>query len=272
MKTKHALILELWLLAILFCAAIVSVANGQDLPAPQPPVVVTAPAQAVAAPPVVVKVPAPIVKVPPVVVEAAPPVVDVAPPVVQQPATIIQQPSAVVAPRVPANIPTPVGSVLASSWYDARLNRSPGKTNHLAVYVGDGKVVESQAGIGVHEIPWAEYEARPQHVLVVPPPSAEFGQAAAARAKALVGLPYFKLSSVTVFERPLARGLNCVSVAEKSWLVHLVIPDDIYTAYPGLAIGPLARNPNAVAPAPAAPRAVASISAPRIFRPLQIFR
>lgn len=264
MNTKHCL-------AIFFCAAMVSVAHAQTIPSTQEPVVVEGPQ-------IVIDVPAPVVRVPPVVVEQAEEPAYEEPesrsfqprtqprtfqprvyqPRALQPRTFQPQPQPrALLPRLfrstprsygsaggqpTAQIPTPVGSVLASRWFDERLNTSPGKTNHTAIYAGDGIVVESQAGIGVQEVSWSEYEARPQHVDVVAPPTPEFGQAAAARARALVGLPYFKLSSITLFKRPLQRGLNCVSVAEEAWQVPLRWPDDIYSAYPGLSVGPLERG------------------------------
>jgi hypothetical protein len=124
--------------------------------------------------------------------------------------------------------PVPVGAVFVSRNWDERDNNSPGFWNHLCVYVGNGSVVESQDYSGVHEISFAEYRARPQHVMVIFPRTPELGQAAAARARSLLGLPYFRFSSVVLFPRPLERGLNCVTVVEASYGVRLRVPDDIF--------------------------------------------
>lgn len=132
----------------------------------------------------------------------------------------------------PAPQPIPVGAVLASRLYDDRANTTPlSYYNHLCIYVGDGMVVESQQGIGVQQITWEQYRARPQCVMVLFPRTKELGEIAAVRAKSQIGTPYRRFSSVLPFiERP---GMNCVSQVCDAYTIggyrpRMSRPDDAF--------------------------------------------
>jgi uncharacterized protein YycO len=128
----------------------------------------------------------------------------------------------------------PAGTVLVSRNKDEDQNTSPGFENHLALYIGNGIIVESQADVGVIQTPFEVYKARAYDWFPMFPVDLNVGQRAADRAKTLVGIPYRRLSSLMPEERIEERGLNCVSVIRVSYvyaighsLPKLKIPDDI---------------------------------------------
>lgn len=111
----------------------------------------------------------------------------------------------------------PVGTVLVSRNADESQNQSPGYRNHLAIVVGEGRLVESQDEVGVIATPVADYVARPySRIVALRPRDAECGAKAAQRAERLVGLPYGRFSSLWPIHGKLRKrlGLNCVSVIE----------------------------------------------------------
>jgi uncharacterized protein YycO len=107
------------------------------------------------------------------------------------------------------------GTVLCSRWNDESQNTSIGHENHLALYEGNGQVIEAQEGRGVIRTPLAEYLARPQSVKRFRPVTPEIGAAAVARTQKFVGQPYGPLASVDPFWR-FGRH-NCVSVVEQAY-------------------------------------------------------
>lgn len=130
----------------------------------------------------------------------------------------------------------PVGTIFVTRNLDETLNTSPGYWNHLAIYVGDDRIVESQEQGGVIETHLDQYFARAyaSPVLQVPR-DPTVGEKAANKAKTLVGLPYRKLSSMLRVDRREKSGVNCVSVVRISYaaaldkkLPDLRIPDDIF--------------------------------------------
>jgi hypothetical protein len=100
-----------------------------------------------------------------------------------------------------------LGTVLISRNVDESLNTSPGHWNHLAIYVGEGSIVESQEGKGVILTPLVEYVERKYEWAAIYPVDPEVGKRAAEAAKELVGLPYRKLGTGM---RRVKQGLNCV--------------------------------------------------------------
>lgn len=113
----------------------------------------------------------------------------------------------------------PLGSIVVSRSTDESLNTTPGYWNHLAIYVGDGQLVESVAGAGVVQTPWDRFQQYDARIVVLEPCNAMAGMQAAARAKQLIGLPYATWSSLRR-SHPASRrirGVNCVSVIEIAW-------------------------------------------------------
>lgn len=128
----------------------------------------------------------------------------------------------------------PAGTVLVSRNKDDSQNTTPGFHNHLALYLGNGIIVESQEKRGVIQIPFGEYKSRPYDWFPLFPVDEKTGQRAADKAKTLIGIPYRKLSSLFPEELIEERGLNCVSVIRVSYvyalgkpLPKLKLPDDI---------------------------------------------
>lgn len=104
----------------------------------------------------------------------------------------------------------PVGTVLLSRNHDESQNRTPGYWNHLAMFVGNGEIVESQAGRGVVIAKLDDYLARPQSVKCIYPRDLAAGDKAAEFARSYVGRPYRWSSSITPNLSP-TYGKNCVS-------------------------------------------------------------
>ncbi len=130
--------------------------------------------------------------------------------------------------------PWPAGTVLVSRNRDESENTSPGYWNHLAIYIGDYRVVESQADRGVILTKTVDYNARNYDWHPLYPINLNVGKVAAEKAKTLVGLPYRAASSLTATDRHPEQGLNCVSVVRLSYvsgtgepLPTLHKPDDI---------------------------------------------
>jgi hypothetical protein len=103
------------------------------------------------------------------------------------------------------------GAVLVSRNVNEQENTSPGYWNHLAVYVGEGYVVESQEGYGVLLTPVQDYISRSySRILCLNP----------------------KCNCQGPFR--LQRGMNCVTVVEiaweqqNHWIRRIIIPDDIF--------------------------------------------
>jgi cell wall-associated NlpC family hydrolase len=136
----------------------------------------------------------------------------------------------------------PLGTVLVSRNRIEAENTSPGRMNHLAIYVGNQTIIESQAGIvekgqgrGVIRTDVRDFLARDySEIVALEPVDPVVGQRAAATAETLVGLPFRQLSSLPGKDRPRAmqRGVNCDSVIRYSYrqasgerLRRLRIPD-----------------------------------------------
>ena len=130
----------------------------------------------------------------------------------------------------------PPGTVLVSMNNDESLNTSPGVWNHLSIYVGHGRIVESQRDQGgVVVTPLRTYLSRDYTFRPLYPRDPATGERAAEAAQKLVGLPYRELSSLLRVDRREAKGLNCVSVVRVAYvtatdrdLPHLKIPDAIF--------------------------------------------
>ena len=133
------------------------------------------------------------------------------------------------------------GTVLVSRNIKEEDNTSPGYWNHLAIYVGNGQLVESQADSGVILTSWQTYWSRPYSEIAYRLPiSSKVGLDASERAKKLVGLPYATYSSFVggLGETRQALGLNCVSVTEISYkLRNLNVPDRIFCPIDSLGPG-----------------------------------
>lgn len=128
----------------------------------------------------------------------------------------------------------PLGTVLISRNNDERLNTSPGYFNHLAVYVGNGIVVESQEGQGVIETSLRDYKRRDYSWAAIYPKDREVGALAAEKALKLVGVPHRRISSLFRRPRKAQWGMNCVSVIRSAYeyatgmfLPKLKRPDDV---------------------------------------------
>jgi cell wall-associated NlpC family hydrolase len=137
-------------------------------------------------------------------------------------------------PPMKAVVEWPAGTVLVSKNRDESQNKSPGDQNHLAIYVGNGEIIEAQADAGVIRTPFSVYNARDYIWFPEFPIDGTVGAKAAAKAKTLVGLPYRELSSLMRVEHDPSKGLNCVSVVRISYsyalghnLPNLRKPDDI---------------------------------------------
>jgi uncharacterized protein YycO len=141
----------------------------------------------------------------------------------------------------------PAGAILVSRYLEERKNTSPGFWNHLAIYVGNGWIVESVAGRGVIYTRYEEYLNRPKVRDVMYFRDSAAGQRAALRAQSMVGIPYRTISSIFLFPRADWRGLNCDSVirnaASAAYGRNLQIrfPDDVYR-YPQY----FTHNPNEI--------------------------
>lgn len=134
------------------------------------------------------------------------------------------------------------GSVFVTRNRNEAENLSPGHFNHLAIYVGNGIVIESQGGIvehglgrGVIRTQLGDFLSRDYvPILILEPVEPAVGLRAAAIAETLVGLPFRKWSSLPGVDRARARqrGMNCDSVIRYSFrqasgmrLRRLRIPD-----------------------------------------------
>lgn len=109
-----------------------------------------------------------------------------------------------------------LGTVYLSRNLDERSNTTPGAWNHLAIFAGNGKVVEAQDGQGVIETPLEEYLARPYVVARIYPRDPSIGAKAAEIAKTYVGRPYHWSSSITPNITP-TYGKNCVSPVTEAY-------------------------------------------------------
>lgn len=116
----------------------------------------------------------------------------------------------------------PAGSVLCSRNSNESENATPaGSINHLAIYVGQGWLVEAQESRGVIFTRLSDYKARPYYPPgILFPRIKEVGERAAAIAKTHVGRPYRHLSSLAPLIIPpiiptilhgTPDGENCVS-------------------------------------------------------------
>jgi len=101
---------------------------------------------------------------------------------------------------------------------DESQNESPGFFNHLAIYVGDGIVVESQADFGVCKFKVENFEERYPIIVVLRHNKTDVAESAAKHALSFVGQPYRKLSSIFRFPRS-NKGFNCVSVVRQAYLL-----------------------------------------------------
>lgn len=130
------------------------------------------------------------------------------------------------------------GTVLYSSNLDMRQNAPVGIVNHLAIYVGDGKIVESQKDLngksGVLLTDFTEYKTRKYQWNVLYPKDKNIGIKAAEFAKTLVGKRYGQLSSIRKHTSEHSRKLNCTSVIALSYAhasgkeIKLTVPDEIF--------------------------------------------
>lgn len=127
--------------------------------------------------------------------------------------------------------PFPPGTVLISRNTDERENRSPGYWNHLALYVGNLEVIESQEGLGVIRTPTQQFLDRSYSKIQAFVPRDE-GTAVLAirRAERLVGIRYAPMSSLLPFNRGIiGGGMNCVSPIETACMIRgLNIPDNMF--------------------------------------------
>ena len=128
-----------------------------------------------------------------------------------------------------------LGDVLVTRNLREEDNTSPGVWNHVALYAGDGDVIEAQAVPNmVITSGLYEFLARYPSILVLRPRCANV-QMAVDEAYKLVGRPYRKIASAFRFLRRAHRGENCVSVLRKSFGVAYgfdpgwKIPDDLAT-------------------------------------------
>lgn len=120
----------------------------------------------------------------------------------------------------------PLGTTLISRNFNEEDNTTPGFWNHVAIWIGNGRIVESQRGKGVILTALDDWQARPilWRPLIPRPQFFERGIQAANTACTLVGRPWGPLSSV---RRKIRSRLSCVSVWELSWEVNVSWPDDI---------------------------------------------
>lgn len=123
----------------------------------------------------------------------------------------------------------PIGSVLISYNNNDSLNHHfrGSKWNHLAIYIGDGFVVESQEEKGVIKTPFSEYIKRDYTWGILYPKNKQDGIKASEISKKLIGSDYRKISSVFRRNKNPSKGLNCISVIRTSYNIYLVTPDDI---------------------------------------------
>lgn len=124
----------------------------------------------------------------------------------------------------------PLGTVYLSRNLDERLNDSPGYWNHVAIYVGQDALVESQIGVGVVRTSLADYSKRAYQVGVLYPRDKAVGERAAAVASSYVGRPYRRLSSfapnlvppiVPAILHGTPYGMNCVSTVGDAYAAAL---------------------------------------------------
>lgn len=129
----------------------------------------------------------------------------------------------------------PIGSILISYNNNDSMNHHfrGAKWNHLAIYIGDGFIVESQAEKGVIKTPMSEYLKRDYTWGILYPKNRQDGVNAAETSKKLIGSDYRKASSIFKKNIKPSKGLNCISVIRTSYNIYLVTPDDILK-YPNL--------------------------------------
>lgn len=135
----------------------------------------------------------------------------------------------------------PLGSLFISRNTNEADNTSPGYWNHLAIWLGNGQIGESQVGQGTIVTPLDDYLARPYTYGVLIPRQKYLiaGEMAAGIAKRLIGKRYGKLSSYR--PRQQTNRMNCVTYAYGvPWRMSLRqlfpgerfgnvrIPDDVY--------------------------------------------
>jgi len=96
-------------------------------------------------------------------------------------------------------------------------NSSPGYWNHLAIYVGEGLVVEAQQGQGVIYSELPEFLSRYPQIRVLRLRIGD-GQVIADEACRHVGTPYALLASLPRWMRRTERGNNCVSIARRAFI------------------------------------------------------
>lgn len=130
--------------------------------------------------------------------------------------------------------PYPEGTVLVSRNWREWDNTSFGYWNHLAIYVGNQQVVESQEPHGVVLTSLVEYWARPySRIVAVVPDNGFAGTVAASRAKTMLGMPWRPYVSVGpgILTIRTHSGANCVSVIEEAYRMrNLDWPDRMFYA------------------------------------------
>ena len=134
------------------------------------------------------------------------------------------------------------GDILATRNADEADNTSPGHWNHLAVYVGDGLMVESQVRRGVICTAVDDFLGRYPEWIVLRLRIGS-GQAIADEARRHVGTPYWHLASVPIRLRRTERGNNCVSVVRRAAAAPRAIGRDPGWLKPDDAVGDAALQP-----------------------------
>jgi len=124
------------------------------------------------------------------------------------------------------------GDVFVTRNADEAENTTPGHWNHVAVYCGEGLVVEAQedrGGVVYSEL--AEFIARYPEIRLLRLRMGG-GQAIADEVWRHVGTPYRKLASLPIRLRPTERGNNCVSILRRGYIAAVGrdpryrLPDD----------------------------------------------
>lgn len=101
-------------------------------------------------------------------------------------------------------------------------NNTPGEWNHMAIYVGDDMIVESQESRGgVVSTPLSDFWGKYLRIRIFRLDRTRFVEynticdAAIASAKKEIGVKYWMYASIKRHLRPVSRGENCVSLVRR---------------------------------------------------------